>query len=74
MAKSVPDVSSSLFRTKLQYKCDCAGVWFDEVDEKYSTQTCSCCNRRTGPKGREGLANGPVWNVARTIIATSTRQ
>ncbi len=38
----------------LQYKSDHAGVWFDEVDERYSTQTCSCCNRHTGPKGREG--------------------
>ncbi|QBR03675.1 RNA-guided endonuclease InsQ/TnpB family protein [Paraburkholderia pallida] len=55
MAKSVLDAGWSLFRTMLQYKSDCAGVWFDEVDEKYSTQTCGCCNRRTGPKGREGL-------------------
>ncbi|MBB5460244.1 zinc ribbon domain-containing protein [Paraburkholderia sp. Cpub6] len=39
----------------LQYKCDDAGVWFEEVDERYSTQTCICCNRRTGPKGLEGL-------------------
>ncbi|WP_408187916.1 MULTISPECIES: zinc ribbon domain-containing protein [Paraburkholderia] len=27
----------------------------DKVDEAYSTQTCSCCNRRTGPKGPVGL-------------------
>ena len=34
------------------------GVWFDEVDEvdeAYSTVTCSCCKRRTGPTGQEGL-------------------
>lgn len=55
MAKSVLDAGWSAFRTMLQYKCDYAGVWFDEVDEAYSTQTCSCCNRRTGPKGLEGL-------------------
>ncbi|MFM0431840.1 transposase [Paraburkholderia aspalathi] len=55
MAKSVLDAGWSLFRTMLQYKGDRAGVWFDEIDERYSTQTCSCCNRRTGPKGREGL-------------------
>ncbi|WP_336601635.1 transposase [Paraburkholderia bengalensis] len=55
MAKSVLDAGWSLFRTMLQYKGDCAGVWFEEVDERYSTQTCGCCNRRTGPKGREGL-------------------
>ena len=55
IAKSVLDAGWNLFRTMLQYKCDDAGVWFDEVDEAYSTQTCSCCKRRTGPKGLEGL-------------------
>jgi putative transposase len=55
MAKSVLDAGWSMFRTMLQYKCDDAGVWFDEVDEAYTTQTCSCCKRRTGPKGLEGL-------------------
>ncbi|EIM96351.1 IS605 family transposase OrfB, partial [Paraburkholderia hospita] len=55
MAKSVLDAGWGRFRTMLQYKSDHAGVWFDEVDEAYSTQTCSCCNRRTGPRGREGL-------------------
>jgi IS605 OrfB family transposase len=54
-AKSVLDAGWSAFRTMLQYKCDYAGVWFDEVNEAYSTQTCSCCKKRTGPKGREGL-------------------
>ncbi|HEX8894917.1 MAG TPA: transposase [Terriglobales bacterium] len=55
MAKSVLDAGWSLVRTMLQYRSDCAGVWFEEVDEAYSTQTCSCCNRRAGRKGREGL-------------------
>jgi transposase len=55
MAKSVLDAGWSLFRTMLQYKCDYADVWFDEVDEAYSTQACSCCIRRTGPEGPEGL-------------------
>ncbi|WP_246217525.1 RNA-guided endonuclease InsQ/TnpB family protein [Paraburkholderia panacisoli] len=55
MAKSVLDAGWSAFRTMLQYKCDYAGVWFDEVDEAYSTVICSCCKRRTGPKGLEGL-------------------
>ena len=54
-AKSVLDAGWSAFRTMLQYKCDRAGVWFDEVNEAYSTQTCSCCRKRTGPKGLEGL-------------------
>lgn len=52
MAKSVLDAGWSLFRTMLQYKSDHSGVWLDEVDERYSIR---CCNRRTGPKGREGL-------------------
>ena len=55
MAKSVLDAGWSAFRTMLQYKCDDAGVWFEEVNEAYSTQTCSCCASRTGPKGVAGL-------------------
>lgn len=54
-AKSVLDAGWSQFRTMLQYKCKHAGTWFDEVDEAYSTQTCSVCNSRAGPKGRKGL-------------------
>ena len=56
MAKSVLDAGWSAFRTMLQYKCDSAGVWFEEVDERYSTQTCSCCKLRTGPTGQEALS------------------
>ncbi|MDK2658650.1 RNA-guided endonuclease InsQ/TnpB family protein [Cupriavidus consociatus] len=54
-AKSVLDAGWSAFRTMLQYKCADAGVWFDEVDEAFSSQTCSCCGSRTGPKGIAGL-------------------
>ena len=54
-AKSVLDAGWSAFRTMLSYKCAHAGVWFEEVDEAFSTQTCSVCNSRAGPKGREGL-------------------
>jgi putative transposase len=54
-AKSVLDAGWSAFRTMLSYKCAHAGVWFEEVDEAFSTQTCSVCNSRTGPQGREGL-------------------
>ena len=54
-AKSVLDAGWSAFRTMLLYKCADAGVWFEEVDEAFSTQTCSVCNSRTGPKGRQGL-------------------
>jgi IS605 OrfB family transposase len=54
-AKSVLDAGWSAFRTMLQYKCAYAGVWFEEVDEAFSTQTCSVCNSRAGPRGRKDL-------------------
>lgn len=54
-AKSVLDAGWSTFRTMLQYKCDDAGVWFHEVDEAFSTQTCSACGARCGPQGIAGL-------------------
>jgi putative transposase len=54
-AKSVLDAGWSAFRTMLQYKCAHAGVWFAEVDEAFSTQTCSVCQSRAGPKGRKDL-------------------
>ena len=56
MAKSVLDSGWSTFRTMLKYKCDSAAVWFDEVDERHSTQECSVCHARTGPRGLPGLA------------------
>ncbi len=55
MAKSVLDAGWTMFRTQLQYKGDSAGVWVREVNEAYSTQQCSSCHARTGPKGLEGL-------------------
>jgi IS605 OrfB family transposase len=54
-AKSVLDAGWSQFRTMLQYKCDNAGVWFKEINESYTTQECSVCTEKTGPKGLEGL-------------------
>jgi len=56
MAKNVLDAGWSTFRTQLQYKGDSAGSWVREVNEAYSTQECSCCHARTGPKGLEGLS------------------
>ena len=56
MAKSVLDAGWSTFRTMLKYKCDNAAVWFDEVNESYSTQECSACHARAGPKGLVDLA------------------
>lgn len=56
MAKSVLDAGWSMLRTQLHYKGDSAGSWVREVNEAYSTQECSCCHARTGPKGLAGLA------------------
>ncbi len=55
MAKSVLDAGWSSFKTMLSYKCDDAGVWFQEVDETFSTQDCSVCAARSGPKGPKDL-------------------
>jgi len=54
MANSVLDAGWSAFRTMLLYKVARAVVWVEEVDEAYSTQTCSVCENRTGPRGQEG--------------------
>jgi transposase len=71
MAKSVLDAGRSTFRTVLQYKGADAGVWFEEVDEAFSTQTCSVCKKRTGPKGQEGLGmRSGSASEARCITAT----
>lgn len=54
-AKSVLDASWSLLKTMLEYKCAHAGVVYEEINEAYTTVTCSCCKKRTGPSGLEGL-------------------
>lgn len=56
MAKSVLDAGWSMYRTMLMNKCDHAGSWFSEIDESFSTQECSNCAARTGPKGLAGLS------------------
>lgn len=57
MAKSVLDASWSTFRSMLRYKAIAHGAWFEEVNESYTTQTCSCCGSipPSSPKGRAGL-------------------
>ena len=86
MAKSVLDAGWTAFRTMLRYKCDDAGVWFDEVPEQYSSVTCSVCNSRTGPSGLVGLrmrewtchacgtAHDRDVNAARNILAAGHRR
>lgn len=55
MAKSVLDAGWSSFRTQLAYKAVKHGAWFEEVNEAYSSVTCSSCNARSGPAGLKGL-------------------
>ena len=56
LAKSVLDASWTTLRTMLKYKCENVWVWYEEVNEAYTTQTCSCCgSRSSSPKGRAGL-------------------
>ena len=57
MAKSVLDTGFSAFKTMLKYKCENAGVLFEEVNESFTTQICSCCQKISGnsPKGRADL-------------------
>ena len=55
MNKSAYDAGFSMFRTMLEYKCNIAGIYYLNIDESYTTQTCSCCGARNGPKGSAGL-------------------
>lgn len=57
MAKSVLDASWGMLKTMLEYKCAHAGIVFEEVNESYTTQTCSCCGEipDSSPKGSSGL-------------------
>ena len=85
-AKSVLDAGWSTFRTMLRYKCDFAGVAFAEINEAFSTQTCSACSARSGPKGIAGLGIR-AWiccecgvvqdrdvNAAKNILAAGRRR
>ena len=55
MAKSVYDAGWSQFKTMLLYKCEHTGAWYEEVNEAFSTQVCSTCGTRCGPKGLKEL-------------------
>lgn len=56
MAKSVLDAGWYSFKSMLHYKAIGRGAVFTEVNERYSTQTCSSCGGRHGPKGIAGLS------------------
>lgn len=55
MAKSVADAGWSDFKLMLVYKSIGIGVEVKEVNEKFSTLTCSDCFERSGPRGLSGL-------------------
>ncbi|WP_231692777.1 transposase [Thiopseudomonas alkaliphila] len=57
MAKSVLDAGWGQLKTMLKYKSDHAGIVFKEVNEAYTTQTCSCCGALpdSRPRGIAGL-------------------
>ncbi len=55
MAKSVYDVSWASFKDRLKYKAIAHGATFEEVNESFSSVTCSACGTRSGPKGLQGL-------------------
>lgn len=43
MAKSVLDAGWSSFRGMLKYKSIATGAWYEEVNERFTTQVCSNC-------------------------------
>jgi len=55
LAKSVLDAGWSSFRQMLRCKAIEREAWFEEVDERMSTQACSHCGAVGGPQGRKEL-------------------
>ncbi|OAU95179.1 Mobile element protein [Moraxella catarrhalis] len=57
LAKSVYDAGWFELKRQLEYKCQQTGCRLEIVSERYTTQTCSCCDAisDSSPKGRTGL-------------------
>ena len=55
MAKSVLDAGWAMFRSQLRYKASRHGAVYLDIEERFTTQTCSGCGSIAGPKGRAGL-------------------
>lgn len=55
MAKSVFDAGWFSLKTMLKYKSDHACIVYKEINEAYTTVTCSTCSARSGPSGLKGL-------------------
>ncbi len=82
LAKSVYDAGWFELKRQLTYKCENAGCRFEIVNERYTTQTCSCCGDMSSSlSGRAGLrirewtcAKCGTWhdrdiNASRNILA-----
>jgi IS605 OrfB family transposase len=55
MAKSTYDAGWGQLRACLEYKANRLGVHYCEVNEAFSSATCSVCLKRTGPSGLSAL-------------------
>jgi IS605 OrfB family transposase len=55
LAKSTYDASWGITRTLLRYKALRLGAQYVEVNESWSSCTCSACLHRTGPRGLRQL-------------------
>ncbi len=56
LTKGVYDASWFTIKDLLEYKAKKLGGSYREVNEAYTTQDCSSCGARCGPKGLEGLS------------------
>jgi IS605 OrfB family transposase len=61
--KSVTSSSHYQLRQMLSYKSALCGREYVEVDSRFTTQTCSVCLERTGPRGWNGLSVR-IWECA----------
>ena len=57
MAKSVLDAGWAMFRSQLRYKASRHGAVYLDIDERFTTQVCSCCGSipDSSPKGMGAL-------------------
>lgn len=55
MAKSIYDAAWELYKGQLRYKTVRYGAVYQEVNEAWTSVTCSSCLSRTGPRGKKGL-------------------
>ena len=78
LAKSINDAGWGNLLNKLEYKAEKAGIWFEKVDPKYTSQDCSSCGVRIKKSLSErwhscecGLELDRDHNAALNILARS---